>query len=338
MKGYDLKNKSAIFDYFFGSTPDAELFEVRKLVNEDESCGKFYKDLGAALSPLESAREECPEDLFERCVAAVSKSESQKTLEGLLRRESAIKHGGRDFLNTFVKIAAVVLVMFMITAAWAPATSHMRSIANSIACQRNLADIGMAFNTYAADNAGLLPVADTASKSSWWKVGSQAPDEHSNTRNQWLLVRDGYAKMNTFQCQARPVMTDMKFQQINVCDYQHDFPHKEFINYSFPILNSNVKLINVKYSVFAADANPLFEENCLDKQTFFNTVRLDESEKNLRSINHAGKGQNVLLKDGSAKFTSKSLFGNDDIYTVNGLTKYFGNEAPSADNDTFLAP
>ncbi|MGE4286009.1 MAG: hypothetical protein AB7F23_05300 [Phycisphaerae bacterium] len=332
-----MENKSAIFDYFFGNTPDGELLEVERLINEDELCARFYSDLGAALSPLDSVREQCPDELFERCVAAASKSESQKTLEGLLRKESAIKHGGRDFLNTFVKIAAVILVMFMITAAWAPATSHMRSIANSIACQRNLADMGIALSNYAADNAGMLPLAETAGKS-WWKVGSQAADEHSNTRNQWLLVRDGYAKMSTFECPSRPVMSDVKFQVIDVCDYQRDFPHKEFINYSFPIQNTNAKLINVKYSVFAADANPLFEENCLDKQTFFNTVRLDGDVKNLRSINHAGKGQNILLKDGSAKFTSKSLFGSDDIYTVNGLTKYFGNEAPATENDVFLAP
>ncbi|OXU14331.1 hypothetical protein SMSP1_01914 [Sedimentisphaera salicampi] len=329
---------SAIFDYFFGSCPDQDKETIRKSIEERSDCSRFYKNLKKSLEPLNTLKEEpCPDYLVKNVLARTEKSGSQTDLELLLEKESAAESDNIRFWNKVGRIAAAAAMIAIIAATYFPATQKMRAVADSIACKHNLARIGTGLHNYAFDNAGMMPLASSGSDS-WWKVGSQREDEYSNTRNAWLLVKNGYCQMEDFECPARPIKAEAKLERVDVCDYEHDFPHKEFINYSFPVISKNVKLERENKRAIAADSNPLFEGNCLDQQTFFKTVRLDEKMKNFRSINHNGAGQNILLLDNSVKFSRNSFYNGDNFYTVEGLKTYSGNERPSDKNDTFLAP
>jgi hypothetical protein len=207
------------------------------------------------------------------------------------------------------------------------------------ACQRNMANIGMSISNYAADNAGMLPSVGSQANAGWWKVGSQNDQDHSNTRNLWLLVRNGYSDVNDFACPARPVIADKRLKTVNVCDYQRDFPSKDFVNYSFRITDGRpVRISSMGNQAIAADSNPLFEENCMDKYTFFKSFTLNDQLRNASSINHSGRGQNVMFIDNSVNFSRGRSFGGDDIYTVRGAQSYSGSERPSDDRDIFLAP
>ena len=314
-----MKRISAVFDYFFNSCSQDEIENVKKLISEDEQCSAFHKNLKNALAPLDSIKDEtCPEELVEMLMGRIKKSESQVVLEKLLEKESTISNDNVFVWNRIGQITAGLLLVAMLAATYFPATNRMRTVADSIACKHNMANIGIAMQNYAADNAGLMPLAESPTKS-WWKVGSQRADEYSNTRNAWLMVKDGYANIKDFQCPARPVLSEVKLKKIDICDYQKDFPHKEFINYSFPIISGNVQLDNVKHKILAADSNPLFEENCLEKQSFFKTVRLDEGLRNSKSYNHNGAGQNILLIDNSVKFTTSNFYKGDNFYTIEGV-------------------
>jgi len=52
---------------------------------------------------------------------------------------------------------------------------------------------------------------------------------------------------------------------------------------------------------------------------------------------HEQPGQNVLNGDGSAVWTTSPVQHGDNIWTVDGVAHYVGNEVPG-EGDVFLAP
>ncbi len=85
-----------------------------------------------------------------------------------------------------------------------------------------------------------------------------------------------------------------------------------------------------------ADCNPVFENVSEDRFE----VRLDRSLSTRNSINHGRRGQNVLFSDGHAGFLKTRHVGipQDDIFTVQNIVEYRGNERPACEKDPFLAP
>lgn len=343
LKGKHLSNemKHLIVDFFFGLCDKQEVSKAEQAVNEDSECSRLYKGLEMTIGRLGTLpKSKCPDEVVTRMFEKIrEKTESQKNLETLLRSEFNYKSRRNfAFVGKITKIAAIIAVVVAIGATYAPVTKRMRFMAMNNLCQRNLANIGTAISTYAADNAGMLPNV-SGNGSSWWKVGSQKETDHSNTRNLWLLVRNGYSDLNDFACPARPIISDARLRVVNVCDYKKDFPSKDFVNYSFRIFDDMpVKVDNMKRTIIAADSNPLFEENSMDKYSFFKSFHLNDKLLNASSINHSGKGQNIMFVDNSVRFSSSRTYSNDDIYTVQNTSMYSGIERPIDDSDVFLAP
>ena len=343
LKGKHLSNemKHLIVDFFFGLCDKADALKAEKAVSEDNECSRLYEGLETTVGRLKSLpKTKCPDEVVTRMFEKIrAKTESQKNLETLLRSEFNYKSRRNfAFIGKISKIAAMIAVIVAIGATYAPVTKRMRFMAMNNLCQRNLANIGTAISTYAADNAGMLPSV-SGNGSSWWKVGSQKETDHSNTRNLWLLVRNGYSDVNDFACPARPIISDARLKVVNVCDYNKDFPSKDFVNYSFRIFdNKPVSVANMKRTVIAADSNPLFEENSTDKYSFFKSFHLNDKLLKASSINHSGKGQNIMFVDNSVSFTNSRTFSDDDIYTVQNTSLYSGTERPINDSDVFLAP
>ena len=315
---------------------------LKKAINEDQDCSRLYNGLKKTVGMLNSMPEEkCPDDLVARMFERFEeKSSSQRNLESLLKNEYESKsRRNYVFIGKISKLAAVIAIVIGITATYVPVTKKMRFMALNKVCQQNLASIGASISNYAADNAGMLPSVAADNSSSWWKVGSQNESDHSNTRNLWLLVREGYSDVNDFACPARPMITDKRLKTVNVCDFKRDFPSKDFVNYSFRIIDGNpVRVNSMGRSVLAADSNPLFEENCMDKYTFFKGFELNDQLRSASSINHLGRGQNVIFADNSVSFNRGRNHEGDDIYTVRGTNSYKGSERPSDEDDVFLAP
>lgn len=334
--------KNLVVDYFFDLCDEQDVEQVEKAIKGDFECSRLYNGLKKTIGQLDSLPEvRCPDILVARMFERLNeKTKSQIDLESLIKNEfEPKKRYNFAVISRFSRIAAIIAIVVGVGATYMPVTRQMRVMSLRNLCQRNLSNIGFGMANYAGDNAGMLPSVASAGNGPWWKVGSQKEADHSNTRNQWLLVRNGYADVNDFVCPARPVIADGRLKMINVCDYQKDFPSKDFVNYSFKLVNGHpVRIANMRGEVLAADSNPLFEESTMDKYSFFKSFKLDDQLRNARSINHYGSGQNVLFVDNSVKFNRDRMQAGDDIYTVKGEESYTGYESPSDDKDVFLAP
>lgn len=334
--------KQLVVDYFFDLCDSSDVKQVEEAIKGDFECSRLYNGLKNTVGQMDSLADiRCPDAVVSRMFARINeKTKSQLDLENLLKSEfEPKKRYNFAVISRFSRIAAVVAIVIGIGATYVPLTRQMRIMSLKTLCQKNLTNIGFGMANYAGDNAGMLPSVGFAGNSPWWKVGSQKDADHSNTRNQWLLVRNGYADVNDFICPSRPVISDGQLKRVDVCNYQKDFPSKDFVNYSFKLVNGHpVTLASMRNQAVAADSNPLFEESTMDKYTFFKSFKLDDQLRNARSINHFGRGQNVLFVDNSVQFNKDRMLHGDDIYTVKGADRYTGNESPSDDKDVFLAP
>lgn len=334
--------KNLVVDYYFGLSEPENTQQIEKTIKEEQEYSRFYISLERTVGSLSMlAEEKCPDCVVDGLFKRISeKTRSQINLESLLKNEVEYKKR-RNFalLTRFSRVAAIIAIVIGVGATYMPAAKHMRLVSLRNLCQNNLSNIGVAMANYAGDNAGMLPSVGVAAGSPWWKVGSQKETDHSNTRNQWLLVRNGYCDVNDFICPARPVISDGRLKMTDFCSYQKDFPSKDFVNYSFRLANGTpAKIIHIKAQPVAADSNPLFEEMSMDKYTFFKTFKLNDQLRNAKSINHYGSGQNVLFADNSIGFHKDRMQNDDDIYTIHGTESYNGTESPIDSKDVFLAP
>jgi hypothetical protein len=82
---------------------------------------------------------------------------------------------------------------------------------------------------------------------------------------------------------------------------------------------------------YLADANPLFVGGKFHR---------DVDPYTTNSPSHRGKGQAVLLLDGSVNKMTSPIFGNsrDNLWLAGDILNYTGTETPADDQDSFLVP
>jgi prepilin-type processing-associated H-X9-DG protein len=213
--------------------------------------------------------------------------------------------------------------------------NYARQLSRQYQCNAQLGGLFQSLTNYKADNDGQMPALATAPGQPWWKVGYQGPENFSNTRRMWVLVKKGYAGPNDFLCPARK--TDCQFS-CNPKDY-NDFPKRKLVTYSFRIGCPKSGSADVGRRVIIADLNPIFEVLPAPSDSTL-IVKLSDALLKQNSPNHSGRGQNVLFCDGSVQFikirhTDVSL---DDIFTLQNTNTYQGTELPASEADAFLAP
>jgi len=176
----------------------------------------------------------------------------------------------------------------------------------------------------------------------WWKIGRPGPENHSNTRGLWLLVKQRYLQPGIFLCPARPeqVAADLDPDVIARFD---DFPSRAYIHFSLRIDSpQSAPYVRVQRFVLLTDRNPLAEEFPSDFSAS-PSIPLREDLLTANSRNHKQRGQSVLCSDGSVEFTKSrhTSFSDDDIFTIQGMspgTRLCGCERPTSDQDTFVGP
>ena len=65
---------------------------------------------------------------------------------------------------TFVEMLVILLVMFLLVAILLPALANARAKSARIACTNNLKQLGLAFRTFAVDNADAFPMASATNQ------------------------------------------------------------------------------------------------------------------------------------------------------------------------------
>ena len=340
--------KQLLFDYSFGLTSERDAAEAEALLSTSPEAAQLCDLLKSALSPLESVElEPCPDELAERTIqrlkeqARIARSTGQ--LEQLLSAEHAATVPLRvPFWRTWSEVATIAAVLALFMSVLFPAFGLARQRHWQTQCQAQLGDISGGLASYISDHDGQIPTVPMAQGGPWWMIGAQGPENRSNTRRAWLLVKDRYVPLGVFTCPARPDRGRPDPRTVLVERY-NDFPDRSLMHYSARIdCPQTAQSALGRKRVFLADMNPLSEEVPRDISTI-PSIELCDSLLKANSRNHRGRGQNVLYDDGSVEFTRtrRTSFSDDDIYALRGMTcgcKVNGCERPASDLDTFVAP
>jgi hypothetical protein len=267
---------------------------------------------------------------------------SQQRLELLIASEQEKTIPIRNyFWHNIAQTVATAAAIIFITASLIAPLSYARQMYWKQLCQMQLQKIWQGLTNYSNDHNGQLPQVATAAGQPWWKVGYQGQENHSNTRNVWLLTKGGYVNATNFICPAKSQGKVTQFDPAKAKLY-NDFPARRYITYSFRIktINPHSGDFNRQH-VLISDVNPLFEKlPNPDKSGQAFIVKLNNILANANSSNHNGCGQNILFGDGSVEFFKVRRVGlqQDDIFTLRDRNIYQGTEAPASEADLFVAP
>jgi len=333
--------KKLLFDYCIGLTSQKDTAEAQTLISSNPEAAEIHSKIKATLSPLEGYESEaCPDDLAERTVLRLTNmaNAAQGRLQQLLADEQtrAIPRSRRPWMGWVRNLATAAV--FMIAGTVLLATlNFMRYNSQQQRCRMQQSNIFQGLASYVNDHDGKQPALASAAGSPWWKVGDQGNENHSNTRNLYLLPKGGYVVLSDFVCPGckRGHTSEMTPAQMQA---YKDFPERDNVTYSFQIScrrTQNGELLCRK--VVMSDCNPIFERLPEDfsKQL---RVQLDRKMLTVNSINHKRRGQNVLFGDGRVEFLKTRFIGTDDIFTLRDTDIYQGCEMPSCESDYFVAP
>jgi len=344
------EQKQLIFDYCLGITSEKSTVEAEELINSDNQASELYSKIKAAILPLQSIESEpCPEHLMEKTLqraADLAPAQPVRLQQLLAVEQERSSEGIRGFWANFGGVVAAAAVILFAIGIWFAPLDFAKHKYWQLRCQRQMKNIYSGLCNYMCDYNGKIPSVATTAGAPYWKVGYQGSENHSNTRNMWLLVKGGYVRCEDFVCPGNHAARSTRPELCLVCneaDNYRDFPGRNYVTYSFRLLSPRVAGFTQQgRKILIADLNPLFENIPSDFSTPFR-LKLDASKFKLNSKNHNRKGQNVLFCDGRVKFltTRRVNISKDDIFTLQQMCpgcEIKGCEWPSCDSDTYLAP
>lgn len=339
------RQKQLLFDYSFGLTSERENSEAEALIAESEEAVELYQSLQRTLAPLDTVEVEfCPNDLTEQLFSRLRQETPADRLGQLLDEERSARPVIRVPLwRNWGEVVAAAAAIVLFVSILFPTIGHMRGRYFQTRCGTQLSSIFGGLRNYASDHDDRLPAVAMTPGSPWWKVGYQGQENYSNTRPAWLLVRQGYVDPRQFLCPGRRDARGLNFDGFAIQNF-NDFPSRKYIHFSLliPCPNANDRDMMQK-RILLADRNPLSEGLPAEHSGSLD-LRLCEEMMKANSRNHRGRGQNVLLYDGSVVFirTRRVMsISDDDIYLLRDMspgTPVRGCEFPSSIMDIFLAP
>ena len=335
------EQKELLFDHCIGLTSEKETAEAEALIASNREAADIHARLKATLTPLALLESEpCPDALVDGTLWRLTNAAqaSQDRLRQLLATEQSrvALFRTRSWVG-LVRRLATAAVFLIVASVLFNALSYLRYNSRVQRCQAQMAGVFRGLSNYVADHDGQPPMVATAAGDPWWKVGHQGQENHSNTRNIYLLVRGGYVGAGEFVCSGCPRAQIAAMSPAELKAYK-DFPSRSSVTYSFQIScrQTNDGKLRCR-RVVMADWNPLFEELPSD---FDKPLQLQLTREMLsrNSLNHKRHGQNILFGDGGVSFLKTRLIGTDDIFTLQNTDVYQGCELPSCETDFFLAP
>lgn len=350
------EEKDIILDFYFRCGSDERITAARDMIASDPRAADLYASLESTLCQLDHVKyEPCPDNLAaitvarlnlaasaERAYAATAASQESSLIEA--SRPSIPQERSRKWrtnISDMVAVAAVLLAVFSLAF---PSLGKIRQVAWRNGCESRLNTVGAGMISYGNDNDGTLPYASTSAEqgSPWWKIGEQGPKNHSNTRHIWLLVKDDYVPAKNFVCPGRKDSRAVDTQKAQISKFM-DFPSRQAISFSFIYMcDERAKRSHNPADVIMSDLNPVFESVFAQPAAYdkddFGKIFVSDLLLEMMSTSHAGKGQNVLLRNGSISFIKERIVDGDDIFTIKDTEFYSGKEAPCDNDDIFLIP
>ncbi len=233
-----------------------------------------------------------------------------------------------------VSIAAMFLLAASVIM---PIMSGLRSTNQRAICFNNLNETANAFGLYTNANRDMLPMATAGFGPTWMDVGTTP--ERSNSSNLYTLVRNNFAGLNDLACPTNPNAA------IGDADPDAwDWDSLDEISYSYRIMPRGGMRATVPEQpvrvVLLADRSPVI-------------LRVKRNQPVIpeeNSPNHSGRGQHMLMLDGSARWAETPVIDSrDNMWLPRPIETLIhnerarlgiisGNEQPDGPTDAFVGP
>jgi len=337
MSGFNQEQKDLVFQHCLGLSPSRDAVRTERLISGNDEAAASHARIKAALAPLQTlSPQACPDELADSTVARLREL-AREHLASAPPPPKILKLVRRRNLSNVIAVAASVLLIVGILI---PSSKLMRHRSALQTCKGQLANIFRGLDLYSADHDDRFPAVARAANAPWNRVGHQGPENHSNTRNPYLLLRLSYLdRAEDFVCcgGTHGRTAPLTPSQIKV---HNDFPSRDHITYSYRVMSDPfVTRTSLAALPIMADMNPHFEQPsaCTSARL---TLRPDRGRLRVNSMNHGRRGQNILYGSGYVRYSRTRLLGDppDDIYLPEGRDECCGDEVPGCLTDTLLGP
>ena len=246
--------------------------------------------------------EDADESLVHATLARVDRSEEQRASR-MAFSEAAVAEelpARRRFrMPDFISIAAVILIGASVV--W-PLTAHLHRRSIDTGCANNMRRMALAFDQYASDFDGGVPIAQAGMFSNWNTT-------RHNAVNLNPLLNGGYCDRGHLSCPG---------------DKGH---YGESYSPQWQVPGHRMIWGVDRVTLMLGDRNPLIDGARAGRWMPALTI----------SLNHGGRGQNVLSTDGSWVWFVEPVFGhNDNIWLPSGVAALQGEIEPTDPADAFL--
>lgn len=239
-------------------------------------------------------------------------------------------------------LTAAAALLLTASVAW-PVLERTRQSSMQAACLSSLGVSARAFASYTDDHDSTLPLATAGFSGHWNRVGQPGA---SNSANLYTLVVGGYEPLEALACPENaeaprdPALTAGR-----------DWRTPEQVSYSYQVPTPH----NVRVSALRGD-EPLLADR---SPVWMAAAQGEPIELMANSPLHQGRGQNVLLTDGSAGWWSQAIAADGDVLwlpdqvqvRISGTIRFgpeglsatirrslTGMERPSGPGDALLGP
>jgi type II secretory pathway pseudopilin PulG len=306
---------------------DQAPFSFEDMLSADPDLCARAERLERVLKPLDAwAVPSASPVLVERIMNRIAATQRRPIRPSVPVGADASEYGGRRPFLTLNELVAVAACITLLVGIAAPSVSNVRERARQVQCRDQLSSMFGAMQRYALANQGALPNLGVRPGEFWLATPEANGRVRPNSSHLVLLLRFGYLPdSRLLKCpsdQRRPSWVAVDWQSAD------RFPSPPSYNAQnvagpTPPLNGTTKV------ALMADSNPLFMDGKFHEG-------IDPRAANSRT--HHGKGQNVLLTDGSATWCSEPTIERDNIWQASDLLRYRGNEAQTSATDSFLVP
>lgn len=282
--------------------------------------------LRGMLRPLDFAgTPPVPTGLVDRVLDAVHKADAesaQRKSRPWLRRS----HGGGTFVLRRDFLAAAASIVLLASVAW-PSLLAVRNQSRQMVCMSNLGSVFQGVRIYQASFADALPYAGPGAGAAWLGECGDTPVA-SNSRHLYLVAKLNYVPDPAqFVCPSMPGGSAMSKEKLTSLN---DFAAARNISYdSLNLSGVSPNLRPARNVAYLGDANPLFVGGKFHR---------DIDPYTTNSPAHHGRGQAVLMLDGSVNKLTTPVVGQDNVWIAGDIRDYKGTEIPADENDSFLVP
>jgi len=317
-----------LLDWHLDRLEGEERSWIEQELNRDAQLRAKHEQLGRVLAPLDAWQAPAPPQLSDRVLSFVRRAKGDWDTSAPWE---PTPQGARERAWPFFRLREIVAVaacLVLLVGVLIPGMSELRGRSQRAVCAGNLGSIFRGLTAYRADFGDSLPYAGAVHAAAWLPASDRA--YASNSRHVFLLSKlNLVGNMSEFLCPAdsaaEPLAAEGRASRA-------DFSNTRNISYdTMNLAGASPNVAPPPRVAYMGDRNPLFVGG-----RFNDSVDPDRTN----SPAHRGRGQSVLAVNGSAEFVPTPIFGaaHDNLWLMNGVRTYSGDETPTDHNDSFLVP